>query len=226
MAVAMFEARYERILRGREQGYEELQDFLGRHACLGPLVRTGLLRRRDTNGEFQRYHGYIPTEAGSYFLLHIPEKELILVRPGVSGELMTAMKNDPAPAAPFRPTYVESTAEQFAAVRHMREQAGRDVWRVQRADELQRMLMRGHMDLRTFTKRTGIGEGVLLRLGLVRQRTERDHEHALHLEITEEGAQYLLVADPWELLLVKPGMELPLFAACEPDKAAYWCALP
>ncbi len=226
MAAALFEARYDRILRSREQGYEELQDFLGRHACLGPLVRLGLLRRREGNGEFQRYHGFIPTEAGAYFLLHIPEKELILVRPGMSVELMTALKKDPAPAAPFRPTYVEPTEEQFAAVRHMREQAGRDVWRAQRAEELQRLLLCGHMDLRAFTKRTGIGEGILLRLEFVRGRAEKPHEHALQLVVTKQGAKYLHVADPWELLLVKPGMELPLFARCEPDKAAYWCGLP
>ena len=32
--------------------------------------------------------------------------------------------------------------------------------------------------------------------------------------------------DPWELLLVNPGMELPVFARCEPEKACYWCNLP
>ena len=58
MTAAVFEARYSRILRGREQGYEELSDFLGRKADLGPLVRLGLLRRREENNEFQRYHGY------------------------------------------------------------------------------------------------------------------------------------------------------------------------
>jgi len=28
------------------------------------------------------------------------------------------------------------------------------------------------------------------------------------------------------LLLVKPGMELPLFERCDPAKAEYWCTLP
>jgi hypothetical protein len=26
--------------------------------------------------------------------------------------------------------------------------------------------------------------------------------------------------------LIRPGMELPLFAVCEPEKADYWCGLP
>ena len=226
MAAAVFEARFNRILRSREQGYEELCDFLGRHAGLGPLVRTGLLRRREENSEFQRYHGFLPTQAGAELLLYIPEKELILVRPEKSASLFLALQNDPAPGAPFKPTYVEPTAEQFLAVQHMREQAGHDLWRVQRADELKRLLLIGYMDLRAFTKRTGIGEGALLRLELVRPRVEKPHDRALHLELTPAGSVFLEVADPWELLLVKPGMELALLAACEPEKAEYWCDLP
>ena len=226
MTAAVFEARYNRILRGREQGYEELSDLLGRHADLGPMVRAGLLRRREENAEFQRYHGYVPTALADECLLYIPEKELILVRPGQSAALMAAIKKDPAPKAPFKATYAEPTAEQFEAARHMREQAGRDVWRVQRAEHLQQQLLAGYMDIRSFTKRTGIGDGVLLRLELCRSRSERTHEHALHLEPTKEGSKYLVVADPWELLLVKPGMELSLFERCDPEKAAYWCGLP
>lgn len=226
MAAVVFEARYDRILRSREQGYEELGDFLGRNVGLGPLVRLGLLRRREENTEFQRYHGHVPTRSGEEFLLHIPEKELILVRPEKSASLFLAMQNDPAPKAPFKPTYAEPTGEQFELVRHMREQAGRDLWRIQRADELHRLLLAGYMDFRAFTKRTGAGEGALLRFDLVRPRSERPHDRALHLELTPEGKRYLEVADPWELLLVRPGMELPLYAVCEPDKAAYWCGLP
>lgn len=226
MGAAVFEARYNRILRSREQGYEELTDHLGRHASLGPLVRLGLLRRREENGEFQRYNGYVPTEAGQEMLLYIPEKELILVRPGMSAVLHKALQADPAPAAPFKETYAEPTATQFAAVKHMRDQAGRDLWRTQRADELRKRLLQGYMDLRAFTTRTGVGEGALLRLEFVQARSEKPHEHALHLEVTKEGAKYLEVSDPWELLLVKPGMELPLYARCEPEKASYWCTLP
>lgn len=226
MAAAVFEARYNRILRSREQGYEELSDFLGRHAGLGPLVRTGLLRRREENMEFQRYNGFVPTRAGEEFLLFIPEKELILVRPEKSASLFLALQNDPAPKAAFKSTYAEPTSGQFEAVAHMREQAGKDLWRLQRADELRRLLLDGYMDIKAFTKRTGIGEGVLLRLEFVKPRTERPHDRALHLEITDKGREFLHVADPWELLLIKPGMELPLFAVCEPDKAEYWCILP
>lgn len=226
MAAVVFEARYNRILRSREQGYEELCDFLGRQAGLGPLVRTGLLRRREENAEFQRYHGFVPTLAGAEMLLYIPEKELILVRPEKSASLFLFLQNDTDPKAPFKPTYVEPTAEQFLAVQHMREQAGHDLWRIQRADELKRMLLAGYMDLRAFTKRTGTGEGALLRMDLVRARAEKPHERALHLELTAAGSRFLEVADPWELLLVKPGMELALLEVCEPDKAAYWCGLP
>ena len=226
MTAAVFEARYNRILRSREQGYEELTDFLGRHASLGPLVRSGLLRRREWNGEFQRYHGYIPTHKGEETLLYIPEKELILVRPGQSAALMGALKKDPMPKAAFKETYAEPTNEQFDAVYQMREQAGRDVWRVQRAEQLHTFLMQGFMDLRAFIKRTGAGEGALLRLELCRPRAERPHDQALHLELTKEGAKYLVFVDTWELLLLRPGMELPLFALCEPDQAHYWCTLP
>ncbi len=225
MASAVFEARYGRILRSREQGYEELSDNLGRTRDLGVLVRLGLMRRREENTEFQRYHGYIPTDAASDLLLHIPDKELILVKPGCALRLRRAMAKDPMPDAPFKATYTEPTAEQFAAVRQMRETAGRDVWRTQRADALHKLLLQGFMDLRAFTKRTGVGEGTLLDRELI-TGAEARHAHALHIAPTEEGGKYLLVADPWELILVKPGMELPLFARCEPEQAAYWCGLP
>lgn len=226
MAAAVFEARYDRILRSREQGYEELGDFLGRNAGLGPLVRTGLMRRREENVEFQRYQGYIPTPSGEEYLLYIAEKELILVRPEKSASLYLALQNDPAPKAPFKGMYAEPSAEQFELVAQMREQAGNDLWRVQRADELRRLLLAGHMEIKSFTKRTGVGEGALLRADLVRGRSERPHDRALHLEISDTGKEFLVVADPWELLLVRPGMELPLFAAAEPDNASYWCGLP
>ena len=226
MAALVFEARYDRILRSREQGYEELGDFLGRNAGLGPLVRTGLMRRREMNAEFQRYQGYVPTRTGEEFMLFIPDKELILVRPEKSASLYLALQNDPAPKAPFKPAYAEPSADQFELVMQMREQAGNDLWRVQRADEMRRLLLAGYMEIRSFTKRTGVGEGALLRADLVRGRAERPHDRALHLEITETGKDFLVAAEPWEILVVKPGMELPLFAAAEPDKASYWCGLP
>jgi hypothetical protein len=226
MTAAVFEARWNRILRSREQGYEELNDFLGRFASLGPAVRTGLLRRREENSEYQRYHGYVPTVAGEEYLLYIPEKELILVRPGKSGALHRALAKDPMPGAVFKETYAEPTASQFEVVLEMRENAGRDVWRAQRAEQLENFLHQGYMDLRAFTKRTGSGEGALLRAGLCRSRDERPHERALHLELTPEGEPFLLIADPWELMLIRPGMELPLFALCEPEKGEYWCNLP
>jgi hypothetical protein len=226
MAAAVFEARYDRILRSRAEGYEELEDHLGRKNGFGSLVRLGILRRRERNVDFQRYHGYVPTVAGEAYLEYLPDEELILVRPGCAGKLKRLLDKDPAPNAPFKPTYAEPTAEQFDAVRHMLEQAGRDVWRVQRAEHLRGCILRGYMDLRSFTKRTGIGEGTLLRLELVVPREERPHDRALHLELTDAGSHYLEVADPWELLLVRPGMELPLLLACDADKAAYWCGLP
>ena len=226
MTAAVFEARWNRILRSREQGYEELTDFMGRYVDLGPLVRTGLLRRREEDGEYQRYNGYVPTELGQDLLLYIPEKELILVRPEKSASLYLVLQNDRSPKAPFKGTYAEPTAKQFDVVREMRQNAGRDVWRTQRADQLETRLLAGFMDIRHFTVRTGIGEGALLRSGLCAPRTERAHDRALHLEVTAKGAPYLEVADPWELLLVKPGMELPLFAVLDPERAEYWCNLP
>ena len=225
MASAVFEARYSRILRSREQGYEELTDHLGRERDLGALVRLGMLRRREENTEFQRYHGYVPTDAASELLLFIPDKELILVKPGCALRLRRMLARDPMPQAPFKGTYAEPTSEQFASARHMRETAGRDVWRLQRADALVKFLQRGYMDLRHFTKRTGVGEGTLLDRELI-TGTEARHDHAMQVKPTDEGATFLMMADPWELILVRPGMELPLYERCDPENAAYWCGLP
>lgn len=226
MSAAAFDLRWNRILRSREEGYEELMDHLGRFASLGPLVRLGLLRRREAPSELQRYQGYIPTERGESFLLFIPEKELILVKPGCSVALFAELKKDPMPDAVFKETYAEPTGPQFEAVEEQRERAGRDVWRVQRAEELRNYLLQGHMDILSFSKRTGVGEGALLRTGLCLPVEERAHERSLPMVLSEEGKRYLHIADPWALLLVKPGMELPLFERCEPAKAEYWCTLP
>ena len=226
MTAAVFEARYHRILRSREQGSEELSDFLGRTPQLGPLVRLGLLRRRELNAEFQRYHGYVPTAAGEEHMLYIAEKELILVKPGMTGPLFAAIKKDPAPKAVFKPTYAEPTQAQFDQWRQQRDQAGRDVWRAQRAEALLQALLGGYMDFRSFTARTSVGEGGLMRLELAKPRTGRSHEHGLSFELTREGQRFMEIRDPWELLLVKPGMELPLLLRCDPERAAYWCELP
>src|SRR5690606_33721521 len=115
MSAQVFEARWNRIQRSREQGDEGLSDVLVRHSSLGPLVRCGLVRTREEWSEFQRYHGYVPTELGEQFLLYIPDKELVLVRPGKSAPLFLELKNDPAPNAHFKETYAEPTMAQFAA---------------------------------------------------------------------------------------------------------------
>ncbi len=201
-------------------------DHLGRFASLGPLVRLGLLRKRESPSEFQRYNGYIPTEKGDALMVYIPEKELILVRPGCAVTLFSMLKKDPMPDAVFKETYAEPTAAQFTAVEEQRERAGHDVWRVQRAEHLKAMLLEGYMEIQAFTTHTGVGEGALLRHGLCIPRDERGHDRSLPMELSEEGKRYLHIADPWALLLVKPGMELPLYERCEPLKAEYWCRLP
>lgn len=226
MSALVFEARWHRIQRSREQGFEELADFMGRYASLGPLVRCGLVRKREEWSEFQRYHGYIPTEKGEPFLLYIPEKELVLVRPGKSAPLFLELKNDPDPKAAFKETFAEPTKVQFAAAEELRANAGRDGWRIQRADQLRQHLLAGFMDFRSFTKRTGLGDGALLRLGFAKPRGERTHEHGLSFDLTKEGARFLTVLDPLELLLINPGMELPLFEQLDPANAEYWCGLP
>ncbi|MCB0792469.1 MAG: hypothetical protein H6595_03435 [Flavobacteriales bacterium] len=226
MSAAVFEARWNRIRHMRENGYEELSDFLGLQAGLGPAVRCGLLRRREENGEFQRYHGYVPTEKGSEYLVHLPEKELIMVRPGKSASLFNQLKKDPMPDAVFKATYALPTREQFQAVELLHEQAGRDLWKVQRAQELHRRLLLGYSDLRTFTTRTGVGEGILLRLELCAPLEDRPHDRALSVVVNSAGAPYLELVERWALLLVKPGMELPLWARCEPERSAYWCGVP
>ncbi len=159
-------------------------------------------------------------------MLYLPEKELVLVRPGKSAALFNELKNDPAPKAPFKETYAEPTRAQFDAVAEMRANAGRDAWRLQRVEQLERHVLQGYMDIRAFTKRTGIGDGTLLRTGLIRARVERPSDRALAFELQGDGGLFLAALDNWELLLVRPGMELPLFERCDPDKAAYWCGLP
>ena len=226
MSALVFEARWHRIQRSREQGYEELQDFMGRYASLGPLVRCGLLRKREEWSEFQRYYGYIPTEKGEQYLLYIPDKELVLVRPGKSAPLFLELKNDPAPNAPFKETYAEPTQAQIMALEEMRANAGRDTWRIKRADLLRQHVMIGYMDIRSFTKRTGVGDGGLLREGLVKPRAERANDQLLSVEVTKEGFEFLTPLDAYDLLLVNPGMELPLFNRLDPDNASYWCGLP
>lgn len=226
MSALVFEARWHRIQRSREQGFEELSDFMGRYASFGPLVRCGLLRKREEWNEFQRYHGYVPTEKGDAYLLYIPEKELVLVRPGKSAPLFLELKNDPAPNAPFKETYAEPTKAQFAVVEEMKANAGRDAWRMKRADLLRQHLMAGFMDMRSFTKRTGIGDGGILREGLAKPRTERAAEQLLSLEVTKEGGAFFTALDAFDLLLVNPGMELPLFNRLDPENASYWCGLP
>lgn len=226
MSAQVFEARWHRIQRSREQGYEELSDFMGRHTSLGPLVRCGLLRKREEWSEFQRYYGYVPTWKGEQFMLFIPDKELVLVRPGKAASLFVELKNDPAPSAPFKETYAEPTKAQFAAVEELRVNAGRDGWRIKRADLLRQHLLSGYMDIRSFTKRTGAGEGGLLREGLVKPRSERQPDQLLSVEVTGEGSAYLTPLDAHDVLLVNPGMELPLFNRLDAENASYWCSLP
>jgi hypothetical protein len=226
MSVAMFEMRWNRLQHLRATGHEELCDFLGRRVGLGPLVRLGLLRRREANDEFQRYNGYVPSKKGEEYLLYAKEEELILVRPEKSASLFLLMESDPLPKAFFKETFAEPTAAQFMAVEEARANAGRDIWRIQRADHLRSKLLDGYMDMRAFTQRHGAGDGALLRLGLCRPRPERPHDRALDIEVTAEGAVYLEEVENHGILLVKPGMELPLFALCEPGGSEYWCQLP
>lgn len=226
MSAAVFETRWNLLLELRSAGHEELMDFLGRHSGLGPMVRLGLLRRRESGSEFQRYNGYVPTRKGLRFLVHVPEEELILVTPEKSASLFLELQNDPMPSAPFKPTFAEPTAPQFNAVIEQKQNAGRDVWRVQRAEFLWNSLIEGYMDIRAFTQRHGAGEGSLLRLGLCKPRAVKPHDRALEIQVTEQGAPYLQEIENFGLLLVKPGMELGLFELCEPARAHYWCRLP
>lgn len=226
MSAAVFEMRWNRLLDLRASGHEELTDFLGRHSSLGPLVRLGLLRRRESGSEFQRYNGYVPTRKGLQFLIHAPEEELILVRPEKSASLFLELQNDPMPKALFKETFAEPTSPQLKDVMEQKANAGRDVWRVQRAEFLWNAVIEGFMDMRCFTKRHGAGDGSLLRLGLCKPRVNKPHERALEIQVTAEGAPYLEEVINFGLLLVKPGMELPLFELCEPARAEYWCRLP
>src|SRR5690606_10080606 len=226
MSAAIFDLRWNRLLDLRATGHAGLMDFLGRHAGLGPMVILSLLLRRETGSEFQRYHGHVPTRKGLTYLVHAPEEELILVKPEKSASLFLELKNDPMPKAPYKETFAEPTMPQYEAVMEQKANAGRDLWRVQRAECLWNKITEGYMDIRTFTKRHGAGEGVLLRNGLCKHRVQKPHDRAMDIQITKEGAPYLEEVENYGLLLVKPGMELPLFSLCEPARAEYWCRLP
>ena len=56
MSAEIYIARLRTLRSLQELGHQELMDVLGRYASIGPLVRMGLLRRREDDHEFQRYH--------------------------------------------------------------------------------------------------------------------------------------------------------------------------
>jgi hypothetical protein len=71
------------------------------------------------------------------FLLYIPEKELVLVRPGKSAALFNALKIGPCAERPLQgDVYRAYPTRSSMPLQKMRANAGRDLWRIHRAEHL------------------------------------------------------------------------------------------
>lgn len=220
MSAEIFTARLRCLVSLNELGHQELMDVLGRYASLGPLVRLGLLRRREDDHEFQRYHGYIPTEAAAPYLLHNPKNELIMVRKGAERAFRNALKQDPAPEAPFKEAFADSTAQQFLATEspnHVDDPntAPLRIW-----------LLKGYMHLDMFCKRHSLKINELIAKGLCTRMNAADDHSAMITSPTPEATPYLFQPSGSSLILVRPGMELPLYQACSPENAEVLINLP
>ncbi|MCB0794438.1 MAG: hypothetical protein KDB88_06845 [Flavobacteriales bacterium] len=218
MSAAVFEARWNHLNGLRKQGHEELTDFLGgNEEKLGPAVRLGLLRKRPTVTEFQRYYGYVPTEKGAEYLLYVPEHELIVVRQEQKDRFKRALARDPMPEAPWKPGFA----------RPEDSQNGADPSPVSdRALELKQWLLCGYMDIKEFVVRHELHDSHLVDSGVCEDGEAAVGPNGRMLSLSSDGKRYLHLEKKWGMLLVRPGMELPLFQRIDPERAAYFCGLP
>lgn len=200
-----------------EKGFIELMSVIGRYGSLGPLVRTGLLRQREDRAELQRYHGYVPTANAAQWLLHVPKHELILVRPGEKHALLKEMEQDPMPEGPFKEAFAEPTGPQYRAA-----EMADNGW----CKELRKWLEQGYMQLEVFCNRHSILMSEMVNDGLCSYGTLSPEAAGPRVIPTAQGSTYLHAVHGSDLILIRPGMELPLLKRCAPAAAMDLIRLP
>jgi hypothetical protein len=230
MSAAVFESRWKRLAEWRSKGFIELEDHLGSPADLGPLVRCGLLVKRGSPWlPFQRYHGFVPTMKGERILVHDRAHELILVPSGKVPDLIEALAADPLPGAPFHPG--------FCVVEHLNGLAVREPRRplhvsapvgmlmgasADRAHVKEKHLEEGYEDFEQFRIDHVLRDRALLASGLCREHDPSRDFHGIAFVPQGEGFRYFTLLKEHDLLLVNPGMGLPLLDLLDPTRAAYW----
>jgi hypothetical protein len=232
MYAVMFEIRWARKCEFEAHGHVELEDFIGAPGDLGPLVRCGLLSRRPVKrDQFQRYWGYEPKGEGLRLFLHDPIHHLIMVRAEHLKELRDRLAKDPAPGAPFHPSFQPLDLLDPLAVRmeqppvYLAGHKGSDpLTSGGRDTALMTWQARGHLEYEAFRRTFKLHDDALIASGLCRTHRAGRDGHRVALVPTTIGGAYFTLDAANDLLLVDPGMELPLLDLLDPTRAAYWTA--
>lgn len=230
MSASVFETRWKRLAEWRGRGFVELEEHLGMPPDLGPLVRCGLLVKRGSPWlPFQRYHGYVPTRRGERILVHDRAHELIVLSTDKVADLIEALAADPMPGAPFHPGFCVVEHLNTLALReprrplHVSAPVGMLMGgRTDRAHLKEQYLEEGYEDFEQFRIDHVLRDRALLASGLCR---EHDPEHDLHgiaFVPQGDGLRYFTLLKEHDLLLVNPGMGLPLIDLLDPTRAGYW----
>ena len=228
MSIEIFEARWKCLRELRDQGHEELEEFLGGSDELGAPFRTGLLVKVERCCEWQRYQGLVPSEAGAYFLRYVPEHHIIVVERDRKQAFHEALLADPRPVEPLTldtgalPCGL-TPAPPAAPVRRTDFDPLQEMERL-RQEELDCWLLEGYQPLDEFMRENNIVEKKVVDSGLVRRNDPRLDDHAMPWVPTEKGSNYLLLNAAWDLLLIKPDMGRNLFMLVDPDRARGWMA--
>lgn len=228
MSSEIFEERQACLRELRDQGHEELEDYLGGLDELGAPLRCGLLKRVDRCCEWQRYSGLVPTEEGEEYMIHVPEHHVIMVRRGKGMALHGALLLDPKPGEPLRldpgalpcgltpaPPANPSKRTDFDPLEELHRL---------RAEERECWLLEGYLDFDAFRAEHGFTDAQLTGSGLLRRHDPRLDAHSMPYVPTEKGGHYFLLNAAWDLLLVKPEMARNVFILIDPDRARGWLA--
>lgn len=230
MYAVMFEARWERKRELEAMGHMELEDFIGAPCDIGPLVRCGLLRRRPVKrDEFQRYWGHEPVGEGVRLFMHDPVHHLIMVRGEHIGELRERLAKDPAPHAPYHPSFQPLDLLDALAVRMEQPPLYRDNHKGSdprtsgaRDAAMDTWIASGCHEYAAFRRAYKLHDDALLASGLCTRHPAGRDPHAVRIVPTEKGRAYFTLDAAHDLLLVNPGMGLPLFDLLDPTRASYW----
>src|SRR5262245_49494718 len=230
MSAVVFEARWKRLQEWRAKGFQELEDHLGAPADLGPLVRCGLLVKRGSPWlAYQRYHGFVPSSRGARLMVHDRLHELILIAPDKVADLIEALEADPLPGAPFHPGFCVLEKLNVLAVReprtplHVSPPVGQLMGgSPERTHLKERLLEEGYEDFEQFRVDHMIRDRVLLASGLCRAHDPATDLHGIAFVPHGDGLRYFTLIREHDLLLVNPGMGLPLLDLLDPTRAGYW----